>query len=238
MLTDAEVLEMGAIAREQHLEVCLFVTPRANYDTGGAVKSSGAVGWRNRGMDELAYCVDDILRACELGIRGILVADLGLLKIVGQLKQMGHLPADLAVKVSALLAAANPVDIHLMQELGATTVNVLGDLSAAQLATIRQVCELPLDLYIEAPDGLGGFVRFFECARLVRVAAPLYVKLGVSNAAGIYPSGSHLEAAAIAQGRERVRRARLVLEQMQRDAPELVQSPLRSPDLAVPVDMS
>lgn len=235
LLTDAEVGEMNAMCREARLELCLFVTPRAPYDIGGAVKSAGSVGWRLRGMDELARCLDDIQRGCELGVRGILVADFGLLHLVHQLKQRGELPGDLVVKVSALMAATNPINIRLMQDHGAGTVNICSDLTAAQIATIREVVDLPLDLYIEAPDGLGGFIRFFETATLVRVGAPMYVKLGVSNAPGIYPCGRHLEAQAVAQGRERVHRARLVLEQMRREAPELVMSPPGPADLAVPV---
>lgn len=235
MLTDRELLEMGALCREARLECCLFVTPRAPYDPGGCAKATDGLGWRLRGMDAMVHAVDDIQRGCELGMRGILVADLGLLQVVSQLKQAGHLPADLAVKVSALMGATNPVAIRQMEDFGATTVNLCTDLSAAQIATIRQVVTLPLDFYIEAPDGLGGFVRFFETPELVRVGAPLYVKLGVSHAAGIYPCGKHLETLAIQEGIERVHRARLVYEQMLRAGCGDSMSPVGASDLAVPV---
>ena len=40
------------------------------------------------------------------------------------------------------------------------------------LAAMRRVTELPLDLYIEAPDDLGGFVRTYDVPEIVRAAAP------------------------------------------------------------------
>ena len=52
-----------------------------------------------------------------------------------------------------------------------------------------------------------GFVRHYEVPEMARVAAPIYVKLGLRNAPNIYPSGAHLEATAIALARERVHRA-------------------------------
>ena len=31
-----------------------------------------------------------------------------------------------------------------------------------QLAAIREACDAPLDIYVEAPDNFGGFVRHYE----------------------------------------------------------------------------
>ena len=75
------------------------------------------------------------------------------------------------------------------------------------LAAIRQAVALPLDIYVEAPDDFGGFVRYYEAPEMVRVAVPVYLKLGVRNAPNIYPSGARVEPAAIALARERVHRA-------------------------------
>jgi hypothetical protein len=66
---------------------------------------------------------------------------------------------------------------------------------------------------------VGGFVRYHDIGELVRVAAPVYLKFGLRNAPGLYPSGWHLEAAAIACGRERVRRAAVGLEHLRRQRP-------------------
>jgi len=125
----------------------------------------------------------------------------------------------------------------VLQSCGATTINVSTDLSAATLAEIRSACTAPLDVYVEVPDDQGGFVRFYDVPELIRVASPLYVKLGLRNAPNIYPSGLHLEELAVKLGRERVRRAELVLRLLGERAPELVEGRgADAPaDLAIPV---
>ena len=222
LLTDAEILEMCAMAREANLELSLFVGPRASWETGATAGSSagGVLGAQHRGQDQLAYALEDVLRGVDLGLRGVLVADAGLLWVLRDLKKNGDLPEDLVLKVSVQLAAANAAAVKAMEDLGAGTYNVPTDLSLAQLAAIRAVTDLPLDVYVEVPDDFGGFVRHYEIPDLVRVASPVVVKFGLRNAPNIYPSGTHLEATAIALGRERVRRARIGLDMLKRYYPE------------------
>ena len=71
---------------------------------------------------------------------------------------------------------------------------------------------------------------------MIRLAAPLYVKLGIRNAPGIYPAGLHLADVAAKLGRERVRRAELVLRLLRERTPELVEGrgDDRPGDLAIP----
>jgi len=221
LLTDSEILEMCAMAREAGLELSLFVGPRASWETGATVISGAGktLGAQHRGQDQLAYALEDVLRGVSLGLRGVLVADAGLLWVLRDLKTNGDLPEDLVVKVSVQLAAANAAAIKAMENLGADTYNVPTDLSLAQLAAMRAVSDLPLDVYVEAPDDFGGFVRHYETPDLVLVAAPVFVKFGLRNASNIYPSGTHLEATAIALGRERVRRAEIGLSMLNRYFP-------------------
>jgi hypothetical protein len=136
-----------------------------------------------------------------------------------------------------LLPCANGVTARVLQDLGATTINVSTDLSVETLAEVRAACTAPLDVYVEVPDDQGGFVRSYEVPEMIRVAAPLYVKLGLRNAPNIYPSGLHLEEMAVKLGRERVRRAELVLRLLAEQAPELVEGfGAETPeDLAIPV---
>jgi hypothetical protein len=77
-------------------------------------------------------------------------------------------------------------------------------------------------------------VRLYELPEIVRIAAPVYVKFGLRNAPDVYPSGSHLEATVLALSRERVRRARLGLELLEREFPEAVTSQLGAAGLALP----
>ena len=237
MLTDDEILEMARLGRENGIEVSLFVGPRAAWDTGAQVVASSGknLGARLRGMDQVVYATEDVIRAAALGIRSVLVADEGQLWLLNEMRRSGDLPADLVIKVSVQMGAANPISIRLMEQFGAGTYNPPTDLSLPELAAIRAAVALPLDLYVEAPDDFGGFVRFYEVPEMIRVAAPVYVKLGLRNSPGIYPSGIHLEDMAIRLGRERVHRAALALDIIRRYMPEAVMSKIGAPDLGIPV---
>ena len=228
LLTDAELDEMAALAATRRIEVSLFVGPRAGWDTGAMAYSTAGriVAPKLRGMDQLVHAVEDVRRACAHGITSVLVTDEGLLSVLGEMRAAGDLPADLILKGSVMLGSANPVSIRLLERMGLTTFNTPTDLSIAQLAAIRQATSMPLDIYIEVPDDIGGFIRHYEIAEIVRVAAPVYLKFGLRNAPNIYPSGSHLEATAVALTRERVRRAKIGLDLLERLDPTAVMSPL------------
>ncbi|ABG03527.1 conserved hypothetical protein [Rubrobacter xylanophilus DSM 9941] len=236
LLTDAEIAEMCAMAREAGVELSLFVGPRASWETGAAaISGAGRVlGAQHRGQDQLAYALEDVLRGVELGLRGVLVADAGLLWVLRDLKARGELPGDLVVKVSVQLAAANAAAVKAMESLGADTYNVPTDLSPAQLAAIRAVTSLPLDVYVEVPDDFGGFVRHYEISEIVRAAAPVFVKFGLRNAPNIYPSGTHLEQTAVALGRERVRRAEIGLSMLERYYPQAETTKPGTPFAGIP----
>ena len=83
-----------------------------------------------RGQDQLAYALEDVLRGVSLGLRGVLVADAGLLWVLRDLKAKGELPEDLVVKVSVQLSAANAAALKAMEDLGADTYNVPTDLAS------------------------------------------------------------------------------------------------------------
>jgi peptidase U32-like protein len=237
MLTDAEIREMGRLGREAGIEVSLFVGPRAGWDTGAQVVSPAGrnLGARLRGMDQVVFGAEDVRRACALGMRSILVADEGLLWLCNEMKTSGLLPADLVLKISVQMGAANPISVRWMEQLGGTTYNVPTDLSLPHLAALRQACAMPFDIYVEAPDDFGGFVRHYEAPEMVRVAAPVYVKLGLRNSPNIYPSGAHVEALAISLVRERVHRTALVLDVIRRYYPDATLSARGPRDLGLPV---
>ena len=236
MLTDAEIREMVELGAANGVEVSLFLGPRGAWDPGGQSFAAAAVGGVARGQTGIESCVAEVQRGVALGIRSFLVADLGVLATLGQMKRDGALPQTVVLKTSVLLPCANPATARTLQELGATTINVATDLSAADLGGLRAACSAPLDVYVEVPDDQGGFVRFYEVPDLIRAAAPLYVKLGLRNAPNIYPSGLHLEDTAVKLGRERVRRAELVLRLLREQAPDLVEGrgADRPADLGVP----
>lgn len=236
MLTDAEITDMARIGAEHAIEISLFLGPRGAWATGGQAMVTSAHSGSARGNADLAACLAEAKRACELGIRSLLVADVGVLAVLDKARANGDLPANLLFKTSVLLPAANPAAAHTLEELGAGTINVATDLSVDQLREIRASVAVPLDVYVEVPDDQGGFVRYYDVPHMIRAASPMYVKLGVRNSPGIYPTGMHVEHTAVQLGRERVRRAELCLRLMEELDPELMGQPKdsRPKDLAIP----
>ena len=236
MLTDAEISEMAALGSEHGVEVSLFIGPRGAWDAGGQSFATGAVGGVARGDAGVEQCVAEVRRGLALGIRSFLVADVGVLSVLGTMKREDELPPTLVLKTSVLMPCANGATARALEEQGATTINVSTDLSPAELGELRSACSAPLDVYVEVPDDQGGFVRYYDVPDMIRAAAPMYVKLGLRNAPNIYPSGLHLEDLAVKLGRERVRRAELVLRLLRERAPELVEGrgDDRPPDLGIP----
>ena len=236
MLTDGELAEMAALGAEHGVEVSLFLGPRGAWDVGGQSFATSSVAGTARGAAGTEWCVAEVRRGLALGIRSFLVADVGVLALLGRMKREGDLPESLVLKTSVLLPCANPETARVLEDLGATTINVATDLSSPELGELRSACSAPLDVYVEVPDDQGGFVRFYEVPDIVRLAAPVYVKLGIRNAPNIYPAGMHLEDVAVKLARERVRRAELVLRLLRERAPDLVEGrgDERPPDLGIP----
>lgn len=234
--------ELAAMARAGHdagLEVCLFIGPRERYGPGAHPRSAdgAAHGDQVRGVRQLGYALDDVLRAVEQGIRSFLVADLGLLVALRRAQTRGDLPHAIVWKASAAMAPSNPLSLKLLEDLGGSglTVNVPSDVTVSELAEMRAAVSVPIDLYVESPDALGGIVRGNEVGDLIGAGAPLYAKFGLRNAAPVYPSGLHLEAVATANCVEKVHRAAVALEWLERVSPGLLQSKPGAAGLGVPV---
>jgi Peptidase family U32 len=237
LLTNDELDEMAGLAADAQVEVSLFAQPTAAWlpSASARTEGGGAVGGASYGQEGLAFALEDIRRSAAHGIRSVLITDVGLLSAFDAARKAGLLPRDMQAKMSVAFPIANPSTARVLVDLGANTLNLVTDLSLAQIAAIRAAVGVPIDFYIESPDNLGGFVRLYELAELIRVAAPVYAKFGLRNAPNLYPSGTHLEATAIALSRERVRRAQLALEMLERSGlPEM--SKPGAAGLAVPVD--
>lgn len=237
MLSRAELRSMAQIAADTGIEVCLFQSSRASWDIGVLAHMPDGAGHEVavRGDGAMRRAIADVERAVDCGIRGFLIGDLGLLTELVARQRAGDLPQAITWKISAALAVANAAMARLVTELGATTINIPADLPAGIVRELRDATELPLDLYLEGSDGMGGTVRIAEGAELLAVGAPMYLKLGLRNAAAVYPSGVHRAEIAAAQAREKVRRAAVALEWLDHfDAP-FVQSQAGAAGLAVPV---
>ena len=238
MHTDAELDELASLGRSSGVEVSLFARPNAGWGASAMARSpvGPLVAPVAHGTDQLVAVIDDVRRAAAHGIRSVLLQDVGVLSVFDALRRSGDLPAGMQAKVSVMLPVANPAAARVIAGLGANTINIPTDLTLAEIAAIRAAVDLPLDVYIECPDNLGGIVRYHELPELVRVAAPVYLKFGLRGTVDPYPAGSHLTESLDAYARERVRRARLGLDLLARAGGDVFRSSVAgAAGLAVPV---
>lgn len=238
LLTDEELSNFARVGAENDVEICLFVGSRAPWDgaSAAALTPDGRnVGWRHVGLRSLSSALDDVVRAVDHGIRSVLISDEGLALLIGEAKVAGSLPADLVVKASALMGIANPVGAAALARQGIDSLNIAGDTGLAELAAFRAATDAFLDLYIEGPDGLGGFLRYGDIGEIVRLAAPVYLKFGLRNAPAMYPAGEHSMPLVRSTAIERVRRASIGLEHLARQYADAIPSPVGSDRRGIPV---
>ena len=226
LMHSSDIEQMLSVAKANSIELCLFVGPRAEWDIGAQAFSVGGASLAPslRGSSQLNHAIQELINVTKLGLRSVLVADIGLLKVIQALKKSGELPSDLVVKTSAVLPSSNPATARLLEDLGANSINVSADLSLQDLSEIRQSIDATLDLYIESPDSLGGLMRYYDIPEIVRIAAPVYLKFGLRNAPSLYPFGKQLEQVGIASVREKVRRAAIGIEIYERQANQTLKS--------------
>ncbi len=228
--TQNEIREYAKIGNGEGIEVNFSVGPRATYDTSATRLSAEGVriGYRIRGMDQMVRAIEDVFRALDLGIRGILVYDEGMLWVLNELRKQGKLPPKTKFKFSAHNGLSNPVAFKLMHSLGADTVNPVRDLSIAMMAAFRQVLYIPLDLHTDNPKGSGGFIRTYEAPEIVKVASPVYLKAGNSALAG------HGIKTTLPEAEQMALQASIVVEMVTRYYPEAVQSESGTADQSIP----
>ena len=230
LLTDEEIAEMVDLAKDYGCELFLSVGPRATYDTSATVhtKEGSRIGYRLRGYDNLVYGIEYVKRAVNLGVRGILLYDEGLLFVLNQMRQNSQLPKNLHFKMSAHAGHGNPASAKLLESIGLDSINPVRDLQIPMLASIRDAVDIAIDLHTENPKSTGGFIRHYEVPEFIRVACPVYLKTGGSVAANHNWDTTEKEAVA------RIKQVKLVERMIKQYLPEAVMSPKRSADLAIP----
>lgn len=240
LLDKAELRDFAQLAAQAKMEVILTPGPRSAWDTGRQLVTpeGGLSGLRFRGSDQLRYVVADIMRCIDLGFRGFLVIDEGLLWLLNEMKKNGDIPRDVVFKVSIYAGHASAAGGKLLEMLGAGTFNPLGDLSLPQLASIRQGCNIPLDLHIYLAESFGGYNRFYEGPEMARLCAPCYFKIepGPACAAGpgaLYKPWTSVDALAFL-AREKVKYAQIIHELIQENFPKATMSGIGPADLAIP----
>jgi hypothetical protein len=231
LLDRGELKAFAELADEHEIDVVACPGPRSGWDSGRQVMTSEGMysGRRVRGVDNLRFLLDDYLRMFECGLRGVLVWDEGVLDILVKARAAGHVPEDSSYKVSVYTGHANPASIRILEELGADSLNPVGDLSRPMLGAIRQAVKIPLDVWAITFDSFGGMNRLWEAGEIAAVAAPVYFKVEPGDSEGAMYVSWEEPTAQDAAIRNKVRHAKILLELAQRTSPEIHASPARAP---------
>ena len=211
-LLDDEISEIVDLAK----------SPRAPYDTSATVQTEEGkrIGYRLRGYNNLVYAIEDVKRAVELGVRGILLYDEGLLYVLAKMRDAGELPKDLKFKLSAHAGCSNPASAKLFESIGLNSLNPVRDLQIPMLASLRDAIDIPIDIHTENPKSTGGFIRHYEVPEMIKVASPVYLKTGGSVAKHHSWDTTEKEA------RQRAKQVALIRDLIERHYPEAIMSKL------------
>lgn len=237
LLTREELTAFARLAHDAKVEVIMTPGPRPTWDIGRqAATPEGAIsGLRLRGMDSVRHYILDLQRCLEIGFRGFLVWDEGVLSLLNGMRQNGDLPEDVIFKMSVLSGHANPPGVKLVESLGAASCNPVADLTLPMLAAIRHVTALPLDIHIQIWTSMGGFNRFYETPEIARVASPCYFKMEPGPGFAMYLPWVNSEDNLAQLGRDKIRWIKNIIEIVGQTHPELKVSGPGVADLKIPL---
>ncbi len=231
-----ELKDMAQMARDAGIETIMTVGHRKAWDAGAkeACTSEGQIqGPRHRGSDNVAYHIADIMRSIDLGFRGFLVYDEGVLFILNKMREEGLIPAETIFKWSVFGGCGSAAGAKVIEEMGANSLNPVCDVSRPILSSIRQAIDIPLDVYTIVPNSFGGSFRAYEMPEIAKVASPCYFKFepGTSEADIYMP----WVAEEWHEGfiKEKVKIASIVMEIMDKHAPGIKTSPKGAKDLVM-----
>lgn len=236
LLDKKELKEFAKLAHDAKVEVIITPGPRGLWDTGRqlATPEGALCGLRVRGSDNLRHLISDIKRCIDIGFRGFLVWDEGVLWLLSQMREKGEIPKNVVFKVSIFAGHANAAGGKVLETLGANTFNPIADLSLPMLASIRKTISIPMDLHVYLFDAWGGFNKFWETPELARVCSPCYFKIEPGpSVTALYKPWTPPDALAFL-AREKVKYAQIIKEIVEEHQPNLILSKQGPKDLAIP----
>ena len=184
LLSDGEVSDMVSLARESGVGILFAMAPRPEYDRKAAFYRGGfghSQGRRVNNNDALAVSVEEALRLTELGARGLIAYDLGVIRLLHRLKQDGMIPEETLIKSSSHCIVSNPMTAQVYGENGVTSITTQHDLGLPVIQDIRALIpDLVMDIPTDVYGSKGGFIRFYEIPELIQIASPIMLKVGAS----------------------------------------------------------
>ncbi len=233
---DQEIKDFAQMAAEEKMEVIAVPGPRNGRDMGRQYYSTEGMrtGQQHRGSDALRNVIADIMRMYDLGIRGFMLVDRGLLSLVKKMQEQGNIPSDIALKLSVWTGVSSAPGAKLMEDLGASSFNPIADLPLPMLASIREVVDIPIDFYIWTFISFGNTERFYESIDVARMYSPCYFKFEPETSSGEgYSPWADVEHQ-MELMRKKIKWAEFVINLIKENAPDLKLSEQGPDDLFVP----
>ncbi|MHC4684605.1 MAG: hypothetical protein ACYTBX_01865 [Planctomycetota bacterium] len=174
--SDEEIVRKCELAREHGCELILGPgASESSFDISQQAEMGKITAGKLRGMDQVFLAIRSMLRAVELGCRGFILYDEGLLAVALKMRKDGKLPPDTKFKVSSNICISNPPAVKFWADsLGPHDgINPIRDLTLPMISTMREVTEISLDLHIL---WRGKIARIMEAPEIVRVGSPVYLK--------------------------------------------------------------
>jgi hypothetical protein len=182
LLCDSEIRDMLQLCSEERYGILFGLGPRPEYDRRASFYRSSfglELGRQINNNDALRASVSDALRLASLGCTGLIVYDLGVLRVLNAMRVDGTLPKDTVFKVSSHCMVSNSMIAEIFVENGADGLTVTHDLGLPMLQSMRAASGIAsLDVPIDVYKDKGGFIRFHEISEIVQVASPVFLKIG------------------------------------------------------------
>ncbi|MCK4901115.1 MAG: hypothetical protein KAS38_20200 [Anaerolineales bacterium] len=233
-----ELKTLAQMAHDEKIEVVMTVGHRKGWDVGAKEISNpeGALqAFRLRGSDNISYHIADLMRCVEAGHRGFLVYDEGVLLILNRMRHEGFLPKETMFKFSVFGGYCSAAGAKVVESMGVNSLNPSSDVSLPILGGIRKAIDIPLDVYLIIVDSFGGMFRAYEAPEIARIASPCYFKFEPGTSEGDIYKPWISEKWHRDFIRQKVKIASIVLEIMEKHAPQLKTSPKGAEDLVLPV---
>lgn len=168
------------------------IGPRPEYDIKASFYKTPfglEMGRQLNNHDAFAQAVEEALRLADLGCRGLIIYDIGLLRVLKRFRDDRVLPEDMCFKTSSHCMATNALISELFHQCGADSITTAHDL---QLPVLAQMRRLSADVVLDVPTDVyktkGGFIRWYELGEIVQACAPVFLKMGASIQEGPYSS--------------------------------------------------
>lgn len=162
-MSDQELAEFARMGKENRIELVIWA----------GLDKPQSKDLRLNGMDQVANAIKATKSYIDMGFRSFYVTDEGLLWALSELRKVGEIPKNVRFKVSSAMGYGNPCSAKVTEMLGADSFNPVAEVSLPTISSIRNVINIPLDLYIQSSPEQ---TRIAETPDIARIAAPVNFK--------------------------------------------------------------